>query len=209
MNLIAEWVMQIIVFILIGTILELLLPNNNLKKYINIVIGLLLLLILTKPILSLFQIDVTKEIEKIEKTVFIHHAELEETKDLIENQKNEIQTEQDAYIWNEVKMQLMDEANKQLKEEFGVEMIDITFVFDEFLDKDDKLEEVLVYLEHSEEKRNGNRSGMKPIVIEMETELDNEVDSKKTLKIRNKLEELWNINKSQIKIYWGEGQLER
>src|SRR5690625_511204 len=174
MNLIAEWVMQIIVFILIGTILELLLPNNNLKKYINIVIGLLLLLILTKPILSLFQIDVTKEIEKIEKTVFIHHAELEETKDLIENQKNEIQTEQDAYIWNEVKMQLMDEANKQLKEEFGVEMIDITFVFDEFLDKDDKLEEVLVYLEHSEEKRNGNRSGMKPIVIEMETELDNE-----------------------------------
>src|SRR5690625_4274777 len=144
MTFITEWVMQIIVFILIGTIIELLLPNNTMKKYVNIVVGLLLLLILAKPILFLFSTDVTSHLERIEETIFQDEQILNETEYLIEKQKIDIQAEQDAYIWNEVKSQLINEANPVLNDQYNSEIIDIAFTFDEvFVDKYDNLNQVI------------------------------------------------------------------
>src|SRR5690625_3378814 len=125
MNFITEWIMQIIVFILLGTIVELILPNNSMKKYVNIVIGLLLLLILAKPILYIFNVDVTAALNRMEETIFQDEKMMEETEILFENQKRDIQAEQDAYIWNEVKSQLMQEANPILMEQFSVQVDDV------------------------------------------------------------------------------------
>src|SRR5699024_3807142 len=57
MEIFNDWITQIVLFILLGTVIELLLPDNRMKKYVNLILGLLLLLILTKPILYLFSVD--------------------------------------------------------------------------------------------------------------------------------------------------------
>src|SRR5699024_1244010 len=121
MSFVSEWVMQVIVFILLGTIVELLITNNAMKNYVNIVIDFLLLLVLVKPILYFFYSDVAYQFNRIERNIIQEEQMLTETETLIENQKREIQAEQDAYIWNEVKLQLMKEANPILEERFSVQ----------------------------------------------------------------------------------------
>ncbi|MFD2133502.1 stage III sporulation protein AF [Pseudogracilibacillus auburnensis] len=204
MNLIAEWVMQIIVFILIGTIMELLIPNNSMKKYVHIVIGLLLLLILAKPILYLFSVDVTTELKKIEQTIFQDQHALTESKNLLENQKREIQAEQDAYIWNEVKTQLMNEANPVLSEQYSAQIVHISFdLRDEELDKDDNLEKIIVTLTNENELN--DQSVIKPIIIETEQERKSHEENNQIRSIRKKLEQIWEFDKDQIEIIWEGG----
>ena len=87
MTLISNWVMQIIIFMLIGTIIELLLPNNSMKKYIHLVFGLLLLIILAKPILHLLQVDIVSEFQKFEHVITDRNDTYSETENFIEMQK--------------------------------------------------------------------------------------------------------------------------
>jgi len=210
MTFITEWVMQIIVFILIGTIIELLLPNNTMKKYVNIVVGLLLLLILAKPILFLFSTDVTSHLERIEETIFQDEQILNETEYLIEKQKIDIQAEQDAYIWNEVKSQLINEANPVLNDQYNSEIIDIAFTFDEvFVDKYDNLNQVIVSMKTTGENQKVEAENIQPIIIDTEQEVDNKKAAKEATNrepmIKNTLEELWGLNKDQIEILWEGG----
>src|SRR5699024_12214199 len=64
-----EWVTQIVVLIFIGTILDLIIPNQSMKRYVHIVVGLTLLLILIKPILFVFQEHIPSAISKIETAI--------------------------------------------------------------------------------------------------------------------------------------------
>ena len=109
-----DWIKQIVLFILIGTILEMLLPNSSLKKYVHFVFGLLLLLVLAKPIFYLFQTDITHEIKLIEEEMEPNIRTAQQTKFSMEKQKEDIQAEQAAYIWNELAEKLKDEANDTL-----------------------------------------------------------------------------------------------
>src|SRR5699024_12872035 len=63
MEIFSDWITQIVLFILLGTVIELLLPDTRMKKYVNLILGLLLLLILSKPILYLFSVDTERSEE--------------------------------------------------------------------------------------------------------------------------------------------------
>lgn len=209
MSLITEWVMQVIVFILLGTIVELLIPNNTMKKYVNIVIGLLLLLILTKPILYLFSIDINSQLERVELAIFQDDNTLAETESLVEKQKKDIQAEQDAYIWNEVKLQLIQEANPILIEQYAVQITDVSFALDDQdVDKYDNLKQVIVTLQRDpgEDGKENQEEMIKPIIIE--TDEQKEVpknNGKSEPNIRKTLGEIWGLNKEQIQIMWEGG----
>src|SRR5690625_1241159 len=130
-SILSDWVTQIIIFILIGTILELVIPNNSMKRYIHIVVGLILLLILVKPILYIFSVHVPTTIDKVEQTLFTDDELLFTTEKQIESQKNEIHKGQDAYIWSEVTSQLIYEGNDVLKDEYNeITISDISFETD-------------------------------------------------------------------------------
>ncbi len=207
MNLVTEWVMQIIVFILLGTIVELLLPNNSMKKYVNIVVGLLLLLILTKPILYLFSVDVTYQLEQIERAIFQEGKQFTETENLVEKQKKEIQAEQDAYILNEVKLQLMNEVNPILHEQYSVQIMEVAFSFDEpVVDNYEDLEKVIVTLTTNPVEIEPENDAVKPIVIETQQkeQLDRTSNPSDT-KIINTLKEVWGLDDTQIQIVWEGG----
>lgn len=57
MSFLAGWVSNIIVFVLLATVIDMLLPNSALQKYAKMVIGLLLIAIIITPILGLFNKD--------------------------------------------------------------------------------------------------------------------------------------------------------
>lgn len=51
-SFISSWAEQIIVAVIIATIIEMILPNGNSKKYIKVVIGIYVLFTILSPILG-------------------------------------------------------------------------------------------------------------------------------------------------------------
>ncbi|WP_316252479.1 stage III sporulation protein AF [Bacillus aquiflavi] len=95
MDVIKEWVTNIILFILIATIIDMLLPNSALRKYTKMVTGLLLIAVILTPVFNIFSNDFEKTLASISKIDLNKGNGME---NLIEMKKKEIQASQHAYI---------------------------------------------------------------------------------------------------------------
>lgn len=58
-----NWVVNIVVVIFFIAFIEIMLPSNNMKRYINIVLGLLIIIVLINPIIKLLSSDINIERE--------------------------------------------------------------------------------------------------------------------------------------------------
>lgn len=182
MQYIVDWVTQIIIFIFIGTIIQILLPENQFRKYVEIVLGLFLLLIFLQPVVSLMNISLDLSWHKMEQMLIPENVEENIT-------WNGLETERDAYIWNESKEILMEEANRQLT---GQVIRDIDFILEETT-----LQEMVVYLDEEKEKF---------IHVDKIIVNDDESYSAQTEKdeqLVKKLQQIWEVNDVPIKIQWG------
>lgn len=52
MNWISGWIQEIIIAVIIGTIIEMLLPDGNCKKYVKLVIGVYILFSIVSPVIT-------------------------------------------------------------------------------------------------------------------------------------------------------------
>ena len=50
-----EWITNITVIIVFVMLMETVMPNNSMKRYINVIIGLLIIIVVSKPFISLKQ----------------------------------------------------------------------------------------------------------------------------------------------------------
>lgn len=206
MSILSDWVTQIIIFIFIGTILELIIPNNSMKRYVHIVVGLILLLILIKPILYIFSAQVPSTIDKIEQTIFTEDETMFTTEKQIEVQKSEIEKGQDAYIWNEVTSQLIHEANAVLQDEYpGMIISDITFetINEEELELDN-IETIIVTLTKGDADQ-AEVSIVQPVEIGKPEKEEESIETTSGNEIRQRLAQLWGIEEEKIEYIWEEG----
>ncbi|RAK22336.1 stage III sporulation protein AF [Anoxybacillus vitaminiphilus] len=124
MSFIVEWVTNIIIFILLAIVIDLLLPSTNLQKYVKMVIGLILLLIMLSPILKIFKVDVDQLI------ALIHaggDAEKNGIENVIEQKKTEIQASQRAYILEQMAVQMKKDVAEELMNQYGLTIKEIEF----------------------------------------------------------------------------------
>lgn len=61
MATLAVWLKKIVLLVLLATVLDLLLPNTELQRYVKLVMGLLILLVILSPVLTLFSPHMTAE----------------------------------------------------------------------------------------------------------------------------------------------------
>lgn len=146
MEFLTEWITNIIIFVLIATVIDLLLPNTGLQKYTKMVTGLLLIAIILSPILKLLSNDLESALASLPE---IQSTDEKRMENLIDLQKKEIQASTHAYILEETAVQLQGDVEKELMEEYGLEITHIEFMVDEdsysnFLDN---LQGVIVYLD--------------------------------------------------------------
>src|SRR5690625_390193 len=64
MEKIIHWMTQIVLYLLLVTMIDLILPNQTMKRYVKLVTGLILILIFLKPLFSLSSLDLQQEIEQ-------------------------------------------------------------------------------------------------------------------------------------------------
>jgi len=206
MEILVNWVTQIIVFLIFAAIIDLLIPANKMKRYIQFVVGLVLLLIFLKPVFYIFDIDITQAIESSFKQTIQSNEKSKEMEELIKIQKSEIESTQDAYILEEMVVQLKNLAEDPLAEE-QITITDIQFNFGKTEAYTfDNLEEVIVYLVATNEGE-GVVDEINEIEINTnEPTLDqNKLEENDPELIKNILQEVWELDEMKITLIWEEG----
>jgi stage III sporulation protein AF len=204
MDLLIQWVTQIIVFLLLAAVIDLLIPANAMKKYIRLVVGLVLILIFLKPVFFLFNIDIHQALETSFSQLNKEELKNESVENLIKMQKSEIDDTQDAYILEQMAVQLKDIAKGPLAEKFQVEIVNIEFLFttkNNYTFKD--LEEVIVYLQESDGGE-GAVNAIDEVVINTD---DPEVHEERQddEQIKSLLSEIWELGDKKLTVNWEGG----
>ncbi len=184
-------------------VVELILPNSTMKKYINMVVGLLLILIFLQPLFQLFQVDVedvfTSGIPTLDTS-----GEEEMMKNSIELKKREIQASQDAYVLEEMAVQMINKVEEGLVEEYGVEIVDINYQFkDDQLDME-KLKNTNVMLRKNDEKKSSD-GVVNEVVIDTNRYKKPEQPTPESEEINSYLSDQWQLDQELITILWEGG----
>ncbi|HJV16599.1 MAG TPA: stage III sporulation protein AF [Bacillales bacterium] len=117
MSFLIEWVTNIILFILLATVIDMLLPNSSMQKYTKMVTGLLLIAIILTPIFKLISQDFETAFAKIPS---FQSPEGKNMKNLIEMKKKEIQASDHAYIVEQMTVQLKGGVEEELMDKYGL-----------------------------------------------------------------------------------------
>lgn len=207
MEILTQWVTQIIIFLLLASIVDLLIPATSMKKYIKLVVGLILILIFLKPLFYLFDFDAQQALERSYSQIMNQQSEGERVENSIKMQKSEIQESQNAYILEQTVVQLKELAKEPLQEDYQVEISDIEFPETERSVETEltleNLDEVIVYLTESD-KEEGSVSAIDDIVISTDKPVtdDKQVDVNG---IKLLLQDTWEIDSKKLTILWEGG----
>jgi len=152
MTFLIEWVTNIILFILLATVIDMLLPNSAMQKYTKIVTGLLLIAIILGPILKLISSDFTEAMASI--PALESKGNDANSKTLIEIKKKEIQASQQAYILEQMAVQLKKDAEEELMDRIGLQIdhISIDAELAEGQNLPDQIKKVAVLLKRPDKK---------------------------------------------------------
>ncbi|WLR60467.1 stage III sporulation protein AF [Guptibacillus hwajinpoensis] len=123
MDIITGWITNIIVLILLATVLELLLPNSNMQRYVKMVIGLMLMAVILSPILTIFTKDFDAMLRTVTLTDSTQNANMENQ---IESKKSEIQASNAAYIEEQMAVQMKSQVEKELRDQFNLEITSVS-----------------------------------------------------------------------------------
>ncbi len=191
-ELIKEWIISICTMIVLMTAIEIILPNNKLKKYCKFVMGLILMLVIINPIISVL---------KPSSAISINFDEF--SYDFQERDSYEYEKYRDKNIDSTLKIfkkNIEKECLKSLNNEFpNTEFsVDIDVSYND-LDGMFKIDEISVGV-----NGNSNVKRIKPVVITKNKSLKNENENnidEDILKIRKKIGKLLDLEEKMVKVY--------
>ncbi|PLR76457.1 stage III sporulation protein AF [Bacillus sp. V3-13] len=198
MDFIKEWITNIILFVLLATVIDMLLPSSNFQKYTKMVTGLLLIAIILTPILKLFSSDFEAALASVPVLQSQREKNME---NLIEMQKTEIQASQHAYILEQMAVQMEQGAKEELMEQYGLEIAKIDVLADEQNQHEfpKNLQKVIVLLKHPEAEPEAVEA-IKKIEINTEQPLPSKRPGNQSSKIVSLLSQKWNVHESMIEV---------
>ncbi|KIO62957.1 hypothetical protein B4064_0431 [Caldibacillus thermoamylovorans] len=144
MEFLASWITNIILFILLAVIVELLLPQTGLQKYVKMVLGLLLIIIFLTPVFKLFSVDIDNLLNRATGKLGEEKISLENS---IEKQKIEIQKDQHAYILEQTAVQLEEMTEKELMKQFDYQFAHIQLNVSDTIGLTNSIEDILDNIE--------------------------------------------------------------
>ncbi|MET3507583.1 stage III sporulation protein AF [Halalkalibacter oceani] len=215
MEYITEWLTTIILLILFATVLELMIPNSAMQRYVKMVVGLMLLVVMLQPLLSIFQDDVDSWLFALT-TEETNRAEQNVTNS-INLQKREIELGQRAYISEQVAVQLESQVEDMLEEEHHLNIAQVEVELAEDAGAEEPFTEQQVKAVHVEVQEREREDELEPSdavdaveVVRIDTSLSVESQaSPRTDELSNivpLLSEYWDIPEEMISIAWEGGK---
>jgi stage III sporulation protein AF len=197
MHYLTQWVSNIIVFILLAMIVDMMMPDSSMKKYTKMVTGLLLIAIILTPIVKLSSENIDKVFASLASSNGVNANEM---KNSIELKKKEIDAAQHAYILEQMAVQLKKEANGELVDQYkkSIQTIKLQMKNGEETSMDpSKIEKVIVGLKDAADKK--ALPVVKPIEINPEKPVQTQTNTQDK-NIISFLSNCWNISRNQIQL---------
>ncbi|WP_453995091.1 stage III sporulation protein AF [Bacillus nitroreducens] len=203
MSLITEWVTNIILFILLATIVDMLLPNSSMRKYVKMVTGLLLIMIIITPLFSLFKSDLDQVLLNMNLKPVQSEENLE---NLIDLKKKEIQASQRAYILETMAVQLESEVEEELvQNDYDLTVQEVNVFLSSAVDQKetvslDDIQSIEVVLVKETAEPDGVPV-VKPVEIDTSKQIEpvsNRVDQTNVKALTKSLSTRWEIDPEQI-----------
>ncbi|EOR23351.1 stage III sporulation protein AF [Niallia circulans] len=208
MNFITEWVTNIILFILLATVVDMLLPNSTFQKYAKMVAGLLLITVILTPVFKL----ISSDFEDVFTASAMGQPEQKNMNNSIELKKREIQASLDEYTLNKMAVQLKEDANEELIANYGMEINSIQLSIDKEKDVGfpANLTEMVIHMKDSKDQNNVVEA-VSPVRIDTQQPLLDKDESKQmdTESIISFLSEKWEVRDDAIVIMYEGGEDEK
>ncbi|KRF63355.1 hypothetical protein ASG99_04305 [Bacillus sp. Soil768D1] len=197
MSFLAGWVSNIIVFVLLATVIDMLLPNSALQKYAKMVIGLLLIAIIITPILGLFNKDFDEILSAA--TSEFEDQKKKDLGNLTEMKKKEIQATQGAYILKQMAVDLQAEVEEELMVDYNMKIssIDVGVKNEEEPSIDD-LQNITISLEKAEGKEDSEIEAIAK--VDINAERPSSSDDANLDAVKRFLATSWSVDKEIIEI---------
>lgn len=197
MEFLADWITNIILFILLATVIEMLLPNSSMQKYVKMVVGLLLIVIILTPLFQLLTQDFEQTFASLRVSPQNNEKNIE---NLIEIKKKEIQASNRAYILEEMAVQMKTEVEEEMVQEYGltVEKV-LLFPKEESIEitSPDDLSSIEVVLSKQDKDPNAV-AVVKPVIIDTSKQTQIETNQPIVKEIASYLASIWGSSPEQI-----------
>ena len=188
-NNISIWAEHVIIAVIIGTILEMILPNGNSKKYIKTVIGIYILYTIISPVITL---ATGYEIK-------LDYASYEEYFNNSEEYKN-LENEINNVTYNTIENTYKEELKKQIKNNIsslGFSVSSITFDIDLETGTICNLD---IVVNKKEELSNTNSIIIELVEIGNKKNKENDLSRQEIIKIKENIQENFGIKSEDILI---------
>lgn len=117
MSFLGEWIKHIVLLILLASFVDLILPNSNMKRYVKLVVGLLLLLLILSPILHLFKFDYDRMLLSVDHLLKDKQSTFQQQ---LEERQMKLQELQDETVLDEVATSWGEEMRQKIESNFDI-----------------------------------------------------------------------------------------
>ncbi|MCF6460090.1 stage III sporulation protein AF [Clostridium sp. Cult3] len=196
------WIQDIVMIFLIVSIVEILLPNSNMRKYINMVIGFLIIIVIVSPFIKLLSRDYS-----IDERVLKEHLKMNE---LVYKDKSNLSSVYDKQVKEMYTNKMELEVTEFVHETSNYKVESVNLSIDETNENFGKLKEIEILLKvDGEEKidKNVNKNSIAIIKID-DVSIDNNdeaFNAYKTLEdgedLKKSLSKKFNISKENIRVF--------
>lgn len=177
------------------------------RKYIQLVVGLMIILMFLQPLFSLLQTNIPETIRRHMSTMSTE-TEDQSIDHLINLQKTDIQASTDAYILEEMTKQLVYEAKDPLVEQHEVEITEILFYFRQHEERTyDSLEVIDVFIQRTKGEHDEVDQIAEIEEVIIHPNKTEEQPGEDVQPIIDTLRSVWQVDDKLIQITWGEEHL--
>ena len=193
-NFISSWLKDIVVLFILISIAELVMPKGNMKRYIDLIIGFLIIFTIISPFAKL----INKEFS-FDKTVFNYSN----SSNLVNRNEEEFQMEQERQIEKLYKEKIKKEIIKLIEEESTYMVYDVVV---NLVSEDEVYGEIYglkIVLKEDDKNINENRISIEKIeVVDINKEPTSEIQEEDDnyIELKNILSYKYNIEKDKISI---------
>lgn len=205
-----EWIKHLVLIILVATFLDLLLPNNQMRRYITLVVGLIIIVMILSPILALLQVDHERMVKGIDQLLAY---EGEQKAFSADEKAQQIQAFQDQAVLKEVERMWAEEIKDHLEQHFPLRVEEVKVALS-LRDNEPILQKISLSLSPKEgvEKDGGLISAsVEPvnIVVQRERRLSERemalLEGEWKDELVTYFGQEWNISEDKVEIFWTGG----
>ncbi|WP_058485262.1 stage III sporulation protein AF [Defluviitalea phaphyphila] len=198
--LFGDWIKNIAFFVIFSEFIQMLMPEGHFRKYIKMILSLILILILIRPIMSIF----FKSEDEFYNLIKLNQLEIE--KQSILNESSYITNKQDELIMETYKLKLKNQIDKLIEGNIDAQADVVEIIVNE--NKKDEnfgnIEEVYIVIKEEEESNGIKINEIEPIKINIKKEkVKEEIGIKNTeleKNIKNLLINFYNLSSDNIYI---------